>query len=108
MSLATHMRVSALLQGCRVKGEGVYVIRKGDRTAGALLIRHNHLDGTSTLYARRYTMENEAEWQPTSGDLPISDADADSVVEKRIAGDPDLWVVEVEARDIAPLLNDLG
>lgn len=107
MSLATHMRVSALLQGCQAKGEGAYVIRRGDRTAGALLIRHNHLDGTSTLYARRYTMENEAEWQPTSGEAPIADADADRQIEKRVAGDPDLWVVEVEARDIAALLNDL-
>ena len=107
MSLATHMRVSALLQMCHARGEGAYVIRKGDRTAGALLIRQNHLDGTSTLFARRYTMENEAEWQALSGETPIPDADADITIEKRGATDPDLWVVEIEARDIAALLSDL-
>jgi len=107
MSLATHMRVSALIQMCQAQGEGAYVIQKGDRTAGALLIRQNHLDGTSTLYARRYTMENEAEWQPVSGETPVPDAEIDATIEKRAATDPDLWVVEIEARDIAPLLSAL-
>lgn len=107
MSLASHMHVSALLQMCQARGEGVYVLHKGDRTAGALLIRQNHLDGTSTLYARRYTMENEAEWQPVSGESPLSDERIDTLIDKRCATDPDLWVVEVEARDIAPLLSAL-
>lgn len=107
MSLATHMRVSAALQRCHARGEGAYVIRKGDRTAGALLIRHVLPGRTCTLYARRYTMENEAEWQAVSGDDPVPDAAADRTVERRIASDPDLWVIEVETRDIAALLNDL-
>ncbi len=107
MSLATHMRVSAVLQMCHARGEGAYVINKGDRTAGALLIRQNHLDGTSTLYARRYTMENEAEWQAVSGDCPVPDSEADTTIEKRTATDPDLWVIEVETRDIATLLSGL-
>lgn len=107
MSLATHMRVSAALQRCHARGEGAYVIRKGDRTAGALLIRHVLPGRSCTLYARRYTMENEAEWQAVSGDEPVPDAEADRTVEKRIASDPDLWVIEVETRDIAALLNDL-
>lgn len=107
MSLATHMRVSAALQMCQARGDGAYVIRKGDRTAGALLIRQNHLDGTSTLYARRYTMDNEAEWQPVSGETPIPDAEADTTIEKRAATDPDLWVIEVETRDIVGLLSGL-
>lgn len=99
------MRVSALLQICHAQGEGAYVMRKGDRTAGALLIRQNHCNGTSTLYARRYTMENEAEWQPVSDDPFLPDADIDTTIEKRIRTDPDLWVVEVETRDIANLLS---
>ncbi len=107
MSLAAHMRVSALLQMCQARGEGAYVLRKGDRTAGALLIRQNHLDGTSTLYARRYTMENEAEWQAVSGETPLPDAEIDAAIARRAATDPDLWVVEVETRDVAPLLSAL-
>ena len=107
MSLATHMRVSAALQRCHARGEGAYVIRKGDRTAGALLVRHVLPGRTCTLYARRYTMENEAEWQAVSGDDPVPDADADRTVEKRIASDPDLWVIEVETGDIAALLTGL-
>ncbi len=105
MSLATHMRVSALLQMCHAKGEGAYVIQKGDRTAGALLIRQNHCNGTSTLYARRYTMEGEAEWQPVSDDDFQPDADIDTTIEKRLRTDPDLWVIEVETRDVIALLS---
>jgi len=101
------MRVSAALQRCHARGEGAYVIRKGDRTAGALLVRHVLPGRTCTLYARRYTMENEAEWQAVSGDDPVPDADADRTVEKRIASDPDLWVIEVETGDIAALLTGL-
>ena len=105
MSLATHMRVSAALVACHARGEGAYVARKGDRTAGALLIRHAHPGGAATLYARRYTMENEAEWQPVNADAPLPDAEIDAMIAKRAADDPDLWVIEVETRDIGAILR---
>ncbi len=108
MTLATHMLVSAALQFCQNRGEGAYVLRRGDRTAGAILLRHSHRDGTSTLYVRRYAMEGGMVWEATTPDAaPLPDADADDYIGKRAKTDPDLWAIELETTDIAAVLEFL-
>lgn len=104
--LATHMRVSAALQFCNARGEGAYVLHKGDRTAGALIVRHCHRDGTATVYARRYTMEGEAVWDAVT-DAPIPDSKADEYVASRVRSDPDLWAIELETSDLDSVLSVL-
>lgn len=104
MSLATHMRVSAALQFCNARGEGAYVLRRGDRTAGALIVRHAHRDGTVTVYVRRYAMEGGTVWEPVTA-APVPDAEADAYIDSRAGSDPDLWVIDLETTDIETVLT---
>lgn len=105
MSLATHMRVSALLQQCQSQGIGVYVLRRGDPDAGVLIVKQAHLDGRATVFTRRFDGEGETVWERVLGDDPVPETDADAYLERRAAVDPDIWVVEIELATGQPDLS---
>lgn len=106
MSLATHIRVGALLAQMQNTGAGAYVLHRGEGTAGALIVKQAHLDGTATLFARQYAWDGELVWAAIFTAAPESEID--DHWRKRVEGDPDIWVIEIERRG-APLdLDALG
>lgn len=107
MSVTTSFRVSAFLRMCTMSGEAAYVLKRGDETAGAVLVKHLRPDGTAVVYARRYDLDGEIVWDRATGETPVSDRDADAYIERRVKSDSDLWAVEVESRADAPSLTDL-
>lgn len=93
MRLATGFWVAAWRR--RIEGEGLacYVLRRGDDTAGAVLVKVATLDGNARLLGRRTDPATGASlWMELeAGPEDVIDARAD-----REAGfDPDLWIVEV-------------
>lgn len=107
MSITTSFRVSAFLRQCAMSGDAAYLIRRGDETAGAVLVKHVRPDGTSVVYARRYDIEGDIIWDRATGEAPVTEKEADAYCSRRAASDSDLWVLEVESRADAPPLTDL-
>lgn len=103
MRLKAEIWVKAYLRRCAVQGAAGYVVRRGDEDAGAILVRINRLDGSSALYApappglrddwgeRRFIARTAA--------AGTADGEVDAMIEKSVAVDPDVWVVEIEDRD---------
>lgn len=90
-----------------MSGEAAYVLRRGDETAGAVLVKHLRTDRTAVVYARRYDIDGEIVWERATGEAPVSDSEADAYIDRRVKSDGDLWAVEVESRADAPPLTDL-
>lgn len=90
-----------------MSGDAAYLVRRGDDTAGAVLVKHVRADDTCVVYARRYDMEGDIVWDRATGDAPVSDKEADVYLSRRADSDADLWVLEVESRADAPPLTDL-
>jgi len=107
MSVTTSFRVSAFLRLCTQSGEAAYVLKRGDETAGAVLVKHLRPDGKAVVYARRYDMDGEIVWERATGDVAVGDKEADAYIHRRVKSDPDLWAVEIESRADAPPLTDL-
>jgi len=107
MSVTTSFRVSAFLRLCTQSGEAAYILKRGDETAGAVLVKHARPDRTAVVYARRYDMDNEIVWERATGDAPVSDKEADAYIDRRVKSDADLWAVEIESKADAPPLTDL-
>ena len=82
---------SALL---RTHNIPAYVIRRGDNTSGAVLVRLNFLDGHSQAFTQGYNQDNVRGWRPLCPKLP--DEDVNTIVEKQLSYDPDLWILEIE------------
>lgn len=107
MSVTTSFRVSAFLRLCTQSGEAAYVLKRGDETAGAVLVKHLRPDGKAVVYARRYDMDGEIVWERATGEDAVGDKEADAYIDRRVKSDPDLWAVEIESRADAPPLTDL-
>ncbi|MGE0024721.1 MAG: DUF1491 family protein [Hyphomicrobium sp.] len=103
MRLKSEIWVKAYVRRSASAGRQAYVVRHGDDDAGAIYIRINRLDGTSLLYgpapASLSGLETDRRWVAHFKGEARADAEVDGMLEREARTDPDLWIVEVEARD---------
>jgi hypothetical protein len=93
--------VSAALRLSFHDGRGGAVLRRGDEDAGGILVVLRGRDGLSVLSAMAGS-GGERNWLRATGPAPVDQATADAYVDRQLARDPDLWVVEFEAPDMLP------
>ena len=104
--LATSIWVSAYLTRLRLSDIPAFVVRKGDLTAGAVLIKLNTLDGRAVAYQRSFDlMTGDRAWVVLSEGV---EADVDAALGRQRDFDPDVWVIEVEDRNGRHLLDEPG
>jgi len=96
--LKAGIYVRALIRRVEVAGAQAYVVRKGSEEAGAVLLKLNRLDGTSTVMSQARRGEGELVWVKPLGDAATDDA-ARTYFDKQVKFDPDLWIVEIEDRE---------
>ncbi|WP_375254814.1 DUF1491 family protein [Yoonia sp.] len=106
MRLTADIWVSAYLARLRLIEVPAFVVRRGDGTAGAVLIKVNTLDGQACCYQRSFDLLTGArKWVVlTEG----AEEDVDGSISKQCSFDPDLWVIEVEDREGRHLLDEPG
>ena len=104
--LTAEFWVQAYLTRLRLADIPVFVVRRGDPTAGAVAVKLSPLDGTAALYLRRFDfMADTRRWEESArGPEPEID---DRLARER-ARDPDLWVLEIEDRAGRTLLDEPG
>ncbi|MDO5657806.1 MAG: DUF1491 family protein [Paracoccus sp. (in: a-proteobacteria)] len=104
--LATGIWVAAYRARLAQAGIPVYVTRRGDETAGAVLVKCATLDGRAQLWAREWDMETDRrDWRVI---FDGNEAEADAAATRQAGFDPDLWVLEIESREGRTLLDEDG
>ena len=86
---------SALIRRAENAGAFAVVIKRGDRDAGACLVKVRWLDGQAMLYRPIRNMLGERVWLPKG---PEQEREIDHYMNSRVDDDPDLWIVEIEDR----------
>lgn len=83
-----------------------FVVRHGDDTGGAVVVKLNTLDGQAAVYQRSFDLMSGARaWVIlTEGAEP----ECDAAIQRQCDFDPDLWVLEVEDRHGRHLLDEDG
>lgn len=106
MRLTAGVWVSAYLTRLRLADIPAFVVRHGDDTAGAVLVKLNTLDGRAQVFQRSFDlMTGERTWVVLAeGEESVVDAS----IQKQRGFDPDLWVIEVESREGRHLLDQDG
>ena len=106
MRLTSDVWVSAYLTRLRLADIPAFVTRKGDATAGAVLIKLNTLDGNAVAYQRSFDlMTGERAWVVLAeGPEP----EVDASLARQAGFDPDLWMIEVEDKAGRHLLDEPG
>lgn len=98
MNLSTDIWVYALLRRVQLDGASATIVRKGDATGGAVLVRTwDPRVREARLYALAQGSGGESVWmQPLAGAV---ETDLDAYAMRASRRDPDLWIVEIEAPD---------
>ncbi len=94
--LRAHFWVQAHIRKCDVAGVPVFVLHRGDETAGSILLIVNRLDRTVDLFAQITNMEGRLVWMRPLGPGVVAEDEANAYVSKVRSRDPDLWVIELE------------
>ena len=112
MRLRSDIWVAAYLRTRLAEGVAAVLRRRGAAEAGAIFVKIDRLDGHAALYGpapqsgamdleagieRLFARVHRGEW--------IDPAEAEKRLEREIAFDPDLWIVEVEDREGRPRLD---
>jgi len=94
--LPTELWVTAHLRQCNAKGIPVYVVHKGALASGTVLVRIVMRGKGSKLLNQSRDIEGNLGWMDPFDGETIDDPRADQYVQRSIARDPDVWVIEVE------------
>lgn len=104
--LTADLWVSAYLTRLRLADIPAFVVRRGDGTAGAVLVKVNTLDGAARVMQRSVDLMSGARvWVVLAEG---EDAEVEASITRQAGFDPDLWVVEVEDRLGRDLLDEPG
>ena len=98
MKLSTDIWVYALLRRVQLTGASATIVRKGDATGGAVLVRtYDPRSREARLYALAQSGDGDSVWmQPLAGS---AEPDLDAYALRAAKRDPDLWIVEIESPD---------
>lgn len=97
----TALWVSAALRTANTQGQMGAVLRHGDDDAGGVLAVLRGRAGLVVL-AQTRAADGAPAWLRGTGPGVVDQAGADAYVERQLARDPDLWVVEFETPDGVP------
>ncbi|MFZ1470415.1 MAG: DUF1491 family protein [Paracoccaceae bacterium] len=104
--LTAGLWVSAYLARLRLAAIPAYLARRGDDTAGAVVVKLATLDGQARAYARRWDFATDSRLWEVLAEGPEPEVDAR--LAREAARDPDLWLIELEDRLGRTLLDEDG
>ncbi len=98
--------VKAHIRRCYAEDVVAVVVRRGFDKAGTVLIKLNRFEAGCTVLTPSTDLDGGRVWLRGTGPKPVPEADADSYIERQVARDPDLWVIEIEDRDGRHFLDE--
>ena len=91
--VTSELWVSALRKRLEAKAIPIFIIKKGDKKAGAIIIRVSNLCGRSKVFVQEPNLDNERRWMELSNG---SDSEMEEVLRNQQKFDEDAWILEVE------------
>ena len=105
MGLTTGLWVGAQVRLCDRAFIPATVVRRGDPDAGTVLLKVNRFEAGVTVFTQASTLDGEPAWSRGTGPKPVTEPEADAYIERHVDRDPDVWVVEIEDRKGAYVID---
>lgn len=106
MRLTAEFWVGAYLRRLDLEGIHAHLLRRGDATAGTVVVKLATLDGRARAFQRSFDPVAQARiWIVLAEG---EEAGVDAALARAAARDPDLWIVEIEDRAGRSLLDEPG
>ena len=102
--VTAELWIKAHIRRCGAQAIPAMVVRRGDDTAGAIIIKINYLGpGCMVLVPANSLdgtgMDGGRQWRRAMGDDLVPEAEADAYIARQMNMDPDIWVLEIEDRE---------
>ncbi|MBI3516706.1 MAG: DUF1491 family protein [Proteobacteria bacterium] len=94
--LKAELWLKAQIRLCDRDGIPATIVRRGDPTGGAILIKVNRYDAGCRVYTQVRDRDANPAWLCATGADPVAEADADAYIQRQVQRDYDLWVLEIE------------
>ena len=105
--LPTWLWVDALVRRVQVAGASCFILQKGDRERGDVIVKVADLQGGARVYVPRTSMEGTRIFSDVRlQGVGESEAEADDYVRRARSRDRDLWVIEIEDREARHFLTE--
>jgi hypothetical protein len=104
--LKAEIWVKAHIRRCWSQDVIAVVARRGDETAGTVLIKLNTLTAGCSVLQPTSSLDGERTWLRATGPELVDEAEADAYISRQVNFDPDLWVLEIEDREGRHFLDD--
>ena len=95
-ALPIHLLITAKIRQLNQQGLYCYILQKGEKNSGSLLIKINMLDGNGCLYSQIRNIDGNLTWMDILKDKISPEQDIDKYIERMKNIDPDIWIIEVE------------
>ena len=104
--LPTHLFVDAHLKRLDQQAKFYYILQRGDRNSGIILLKLNGLENGCKLLIQQRDLDGILGWDNAlANDMP-PESEIDAYIERSKNRDPDLWVIEVEDRELENPFED--
>jgi len=94
--LKAELWIKAQIRLCDREGIAAAIVRRGDPTGGAILLKLNRLTAGCRVYTQVRDRDSNPAWLCATGPEPVPEAEADAYIERQVKRDYDLWVLEIE------------
>lgn len=98
--LPSRLLVDQALRQCNARGVGACVVQRGAEDGGAILVKLVAGRESCQVFAQARDGSGRAGWMAAFPDGTVAESDADAYIARSAGFDPDLWVVEIEDREM--------
>lgn len=98
--IPTHLWLESKIRHLGAQGVGVYVTQRGEKMDGLVLLKLSDMAGQCRLLTQERDLDGVMGWIDALKDNIMDEKEADAYIARAIERDPDLWVIEVEGRDM--------
>ncbi len=98
--LPVHLWIDAQLSPLNARGIFYYIHQRGEKNTGTILLKINNLEGACRLLIQQRDLDGKMGWMNANRKDLVEEREADQYIQRAISRDPDLWVIEIEDRDI--------
>ena len=98
--LPTKLWVDAHLHTLTLRGTPYYIVNTGAYAAGTVMVKIVAVGQGCKLLQQQRNLDGELGWLALFKGETVAESEADAYIRRAIDRDPDLWVIEVEDREL--------
>lgn len=106
--LPAHLEVAALIRATAAAGGFGTVIQRGEADAGVILILTMERGGNARLWERMPRLDGRRIFEVVREQSSENQQDLQDYVDRRIARDRDIWLIELDVADAERLIAEFA